>query len=374
MHSYKRGEMEGSPIDIVVFAPLAPILGVLLFWFIQLLFIQSEKYLLEIIRPKHGSLCRFTNFLGILFQSICHALGFTVTKSGVSEFYISVNYGKVAPKKEKKGIFEWIANVFLFVGPFFIPAFLLLVCLFFLMNNGFDVSIPEYLLDVKYTFAGQISILGASLYNFSQNFFGFLSSIDLFHPGHLGFLILLIFLGMGIRPSYIGEQKKEKIDIFYDLKNIWSLISIKPHYVIILFLFGYIIFYISVIFDQMWYVTIFSVFGWLSIISIASIFIADLILLEIKTTDEITGNWKFIPYITMPVSYILIRLVLLYFQTDYTLPISLLIMIFSTALITILLLKYKTNRFKTGTKMKSLRGKDDKEKKGKRRTSTERTD
>ena len=55
-------------IDIVVFAPLAPILAALLLWFIQLLFIQSEKFLLGKIRPKHESLCKFTNFLGILFQ------------------------------------------------------------------------------------------------------------------------------------------------------------------------------------------------------------------------------------------------------------------------------------------------------------------
>ena len=115
--------MEGSPIDIVIFAPLAPILGVLLFWFIQLLFIESEKILLSKVRPKHEPLCRFTNFLGLLFQSVCHALGYTIKKSGISDFYISVNYGRVAPKKEKKGIFEWISNAFLFIGPFFLPAF-----------------------------------------------------------------------------------------------------------------------------------------------------------------------------------------------------------------------------------------------------------
>ena len=45
--------MEGSIIDILIFAPLAPILGVMLFWFIQLLFIESEKYLLSKIRTKH---------------------------------------------------------------------------------------------------------------------------------------------------------------------------------------------------------------------------------------------------------------------------------------------------------------------------------
>ena len=80
--------MEGSPVDIIIFAPLAPILGVLLFWFIQLLFIESEKQLLAMVRPKHEPLVRFTNFLGILFQSICHALGFTVTKSGISDFLL----------------------------------------------------------------------------------------------------------------------------------------------------------------------------------------------------------------------------------------------------------------------------------------------
>ena len=374
MHSIKWREMEGSPIDIVVLAPLAPILGVLLFWFIQLLFIESEKFLLGKIRQKHDSLCRFTNFLGILFQSICHALGFTVTKSGISDFYISVDYGRVAPKKERTGVFEWISNVFLFVGPFFIPAFLLLICLFFLISGGIGVAIPGNIIEIKYTFIGQINILGTSLYNFSQNFFGFLLNIDLFHPGHFGFLILLIFFGMGIRPSYIGERKKEKIDIFYDLKNIWSLIRKKPLYIIVLFLFFYIIFYISVIFNQIWYVTLFSVFGWLSIISIASIFIADIILLEIKTTDKISGFWKFIPYITIPISYILTRLVFNFFPTDYTLLISLLTMIFSTAIVTILLLKYKTNKFKTKPKMELLRGKDVEEKNGKGKTSRKRTD
>ena len=128
--------MDGSALDIIIFAPLAPILGVILFWFIQLLFIEEEKYLIDKIRGKHQPLCRFTNFLGVLFQTICHALGYTVTKSGISDLYLSVNYGKVAPKKEKKGFFEWVSNAFLFIGPFFIPACLLLLFLFFMMNNG----------------------------------------------------------------------------------------------------------------------------------------------------------------------------------------------------------------------------------------------
>jgi hypothetical protein len=344
--------MDDISIDVVLFAPLAPMLGVLLFWFIQLLFIESEKYLLAKIRLKHEALCRFTNFLGILFQTICHALGYTVTKSGVSDFYISVNYGRVAPKKEKKGIFEWVANGFLFVGPFFIPAFLLLICLYFLMGSGFDISTPAHITTVKYTFAGQVSTFGTSLYAFSKGFFGFLSNIDLLHPGHFGFMLFLIFLGMGIRPSHIGEKTTEKVDMIYDLRNIWRLITHKPLYILILFLFSYTFFYISLFLDQNWYVTLFSVFGWLSIIAIVAIIIADLIILLIKTTDEITGFWKLMPYITMPISYTLMRIFFYYFPTEFTNSVSLAVMIACTLLVAYLILKYKTNKFKTKKKMK----------------------
>lgn len=346
--------MEASIIDILIFAPLAPILGVMLFWFIQLLFIESEKYILTKIRPKHEPLCRFTNFLGIFFQTICHALGYTVTKSGISDFYISVDYGKVAPKKEKKGIFEWVANAFLFIGAFFIPAFLLLLCLLF-SPVSFEIVAPSHILELKYTFGGQITAFGASLYAFAKSYFEFLFTLDLLHPGHFGFLLLLIFLGMGIRPSYIGEQKQEKVDMLYDLKNIWLLIRRRPLYIIILFFIGYIIFYISLFFDQNWYVALFTIFGLLSIISIMSIVIADMILYLIKITDEIPGFWKFIPYITMPVSYIVIRLVFFYFPTDFTTTISLIVMILSTFIVTYLLLKSKTNKFKSDLDIKSLK-------------------
>ena len=349
--------MEGSPVDIFIFAPLAPVAGVILFWFIQLLFIESQKYLLQKIRSKHEALCRFTNLLGIIFQTICHALGYTVTKSGISEFYISVNYGRVAPKKEKKGIFEWISNFFLFVGPFFVPAFLLLLCLFFLVNNVFEIVIPKHIIEIKYTFGGQLNIFGANLYNFSVKFFGFLASIDLLHPGHLGFLLFMIFLGLGIRPTYIGEKKVDKIDMIYDLKNIGSLIRDNPLYVIIIFSFAYIIFYISLGFNQNWYIALFSIFGWLSIISIASLFISHLILFLIKTADEIPGFWRIFPYLTIPFSYVIMRTVFYFFPFDLMYATSLFVMVLSTALVTFLLLRFKSDRFKTLRDMKLLKKK-----------------
>ena len=174
---------------------------------------------------------------------------------------------------------------------------------------------------------------------------------------------------MGIRPSYIGEKKREKIDILYDLRNIWSLISYKPLYVIIMFISAYLFFHISVLLNQFWYVNLFSIFGWLSIISIIAIIIADLIIILIKTTDEIPGKSRFLPYITIPSSYIIMRIFFFYIQTDFTNIASISIMIILTILVTFLLLKYKTKKFNTKTGMKPLRGKDDNEEKRKRRIS-----
>jgi len=351
--------MDGTTIDIVIFAPLAPILGVLLFWFIQLLFIESQKVLLEKIRSKHEAFCRFTNFLGIFFQTICHALGYTVTKSGISDFYISVSYGKVAPKKEKKGIFEWIANFFLLVGPFFIPALLLLLYLFLLGIHGFDTATPAYLADLKYTFGGQITAFGTNLYRFSKGFFTFLTNIDLLHPGHLGFLIIMIFLGLGIRPSHVGEQKIDKVDMIYDLRNIWNLITQKKRYIFILILSCYIFSYISFLLDSNWYVILFSIFGWLSIISIISLIITHLLLLLIKTTDKIEGKKKYLPYISLPFSYILMRLLFVYIKTKYDLSISLLVMILLTVLIIFFIKEGKTNKFKFKHSIKLFKRKNE---------------
>jgi hypothetical protein len=356
--------MEASSIDIVVFAPLAPILGVLLFWFIQLVFIESEKYLLSKIRTKHEPFCRFTNFLGIFFQTICHALGYTVTKSGISNFYIDIDYGKVAPKKEKKGIFEWISNVFLFIGPFFIPAFLLLICLFFLMSSGFEITSATQFQEVRYTFGEQISSFGASLFAFTNGFLSFLFNIDLLHPGHFGFILLMIFLGMGIRPSYIGKEKKEKVDMLYDLKNIKNLFLNKPLYLIVLISFAYIFFYISFWLTTNWYVAFFVLLGWLSIISIVSIFVADVILLLIKTTDYIPSGWKILPYLTIPISYITARSILYFYPTNYTRPLSIFILIISTILVTYFLLKRKTDKFKSKSDIKKLKKKKKGEKDG----------
>ena len=362
--------MEGSPVDIAIFAPLAPILGVLLFWFIQLLFIESQKYLLIKIRKKHEPLCRFTNFLGILFQTICHALGYTVTKHGISEFYVNINYGKVKPKKDKQGVFEWVSNVFLFIGPFFLPAGMLLICLLLILTDGFDTTTPSHLINLKYTFGGQLTAFGINLYNFSKSFFGFLLNIDLLHPGHIGFLLLMIFLGLGIRPSHIGEKKKSKVDMIYDLKNIWNLITQKPLYIVLIFIFSYLFFYISLFLDQNWYVFLFSVFGWLSIISIASLLITHLLILFIKTTDNIEGKKQILPFIMLPFSYVLMRIPFLYVESEFRNTICLFVMLFATFILTITLVQDEnTNKFKTRIRIKLFKRKSKGEKDEGRRSA-----
>ena len=356
--------MEGSIVDIIIFAPLAPILGVILFWFIKLLFIESLKFFLDKIRSKHKPLCRFTNFLGILFQTICHALGYTVTKSGISDVYLSINYGKVAPKKEKKGVFEWVSNAFLFIGPFFIPAFLLLSCLFILIPNLLEIVIPVEVISIKYTFGAQLISFGTNLYVFTQKFFLFLlNDMDLLNPGHFGFFLLLIFLGMGIRPSYIGEKKIDRVNMIYDLKNVWNLITHRPYYLLILVLFSYNFFYISLIFESDWYTLLFTIFGFLSVISIIAIIIAHLLILLINATDKIESRKKYIPYIVLPLSYVLMRVLFYYFPSDYKNSASLLFMLFSTFIVTMLLLR-KGDKFKTILSIKWRKKKTEEKKDG----------
>jgi len=335
-----------SPIDIIVFAPLAPIFGVVLFWFIQLLFIESQKYLLSKISSDHEPFCRFTNFIGIFFQTICHALGYTVTNHGISDFYVSVHYGKVAPKKKKTGVFEWLSNGFLFLGPFFIPPALLLICLLFLLDNGFMLYPIE-----TYTFSENLIVFGSNLYHFSSSFFIFLATIDFMHPGHIGFFILFILLGLGIRPSYIMEKTKHKVDIFYDLKNIRYKLLHKPLYLLLFLLSAYIFSYLSVLFQLNWYVGLFSIFGWISIIAVSALLFAHLIILFIKVTDLIPGIFRYIAIMCFPIVYILFRIFFFFVPIPFVTSISLIIPICITSFLIWFFLCRLTNTFKSSESM-----------------------
>jgi hypothetical protein len=258
--------------------------------------------------------------------------------SGISHFSVNVDYGRVIPKRERKGIFEWISNSFLFLGPFFFPPFILLVCLLFLIEE------VEMVKPLNYTFSEGLINFGINLFNFSQKFLSFLSTLDLSHPAHLGFLFLLIFLGMGIRPSYIGREEKKKVDMIYDLRNIKSLILNRPLYPLVLFLVSYIFFYISYLLQNNWHLSLFSILGWLSIISIVSLLLAHSITALVRVTDNI--RYRVLPLLIIPLSYILARIFFFFHPIAHSKSISLLIMVLSPIIVIIFLRcdKLKTMR------------------------------
>jgi hypothetical protein len=180
----------------------------------------------------------------------------------------------------------------------------------------------------------------------------------------------LLFFGLGIRPSYIGEERKEKIDMIYDLRHIKNHLVQKPWYMLVIILVMYVFYLLSLFFNPVWYTGLFCIFGWMSLTAIIAILLTYPVLLLIRATDEIRPHWKVLPYLSLAVSYVLARVAFIYYPIRQVESVSLLVMIFSTVLITILLIKYKkTNRFKTTPKMKHMRAAD-----GKKRTFKKRAD
>jgi hypothetical protein len=225
----------------------------------------------------------------------------------------------------------------------------LFLCLLFLIDSNFFIIYSQ-----GYTFSNNLIGFGLNLYNFSIGFVGFLFNIDLLNPFHLGFLILLIIMGLGIRPSFIGEKNLEKIDMIYDLKNIRYNILHKPIYIFLLMLLSYIIFYISILLEGNYYIAFFSILGWLSIISIISLLVTHLIILLIRYTDKLFSLSKIIIYITIPVSYIIFRIIFLYFPISIQNGVSLLLTIILTFFFLIFFLRKRNNKFKNKIDMDSL--------------------
>lgn len=345
--------------DVLLLAPLAPIIGVTALWLLELVFIELDKRMLARLRHQHEALTRFSNFTGVLFQSLCHALGYTVTHSGVAHFQVTVSYGKVEPKKEKTGVFEWTSTLFLFLGPFLVPTGLMLLYSYFLLKGGF--AFPA---GVQYTFGRTMTNFGATLSTFTQSMARFLASIDLLNPVHVFFLLILIFLGLGIRPSYIGEEHKEKVTLLYDLKNVTTHFIKRPLYILVFFAVVYGLFFLSLALKSNFYIVVFSVLGLLSVVGIIALLLAFLLLALVWATDKIASGWRLVPFLTLPASYGAIRVMFFYVPRDNILGWSLLVMLLSSGAVTILLIKYKTNRFKTAGKMKNMRVAD-----GKKRAS-----
>ena len=222
-------------------------------------------------------------------------------------------------RKRKKGVFEWVARSFLLFGPFFIPAGLVLLVSYFIIGKGF--VFPTL---VQYTFVESLTGFWVSLSTFANEFIDFLLNIDLLNPLHVGFLFVLLFFGLGIRPSYIGQERKEKIDILYDLRHIKDHLVEKPLYILVIIFILYVFYVLSLFLNPVVYVGLFTILGWMSLTAVIAILLTFPVLLLIKATDEIRPHWKLIPFVTLVVSYVLARVFFIYFPTKQVKPVSLL--------------------------------------------------
>ena len=154
--------------------------------------------------------------------------------------------------------------------------------------------------------------------------------------------------------------------MMYDLNNIWDHIRNQPIYIVILLLVSYILFYLSLLFEQGWYINLFAALGWLSISAIVAIIIADLIVLLIKATDDFPEGWKLLPFVILPISYVGGRILfssLLSDVKEVDKTLAILFMIISVLITVFLLYRFKTNKFKKPILLKKKKKKE-KEKDG----------
>ena len=330
--------MSSSIIDTFFFAPFAPFMSAVLFWIFQLLVVESMKYGLSKIWNTHTAFCRFSNFLGILFQALAHAAGYTLTGIGVSEFSISVNDSKVSPKKEKEGFYAWFANAFLALGPFFIPPFMVFCIL--LASGSIHLNLSK---DVTYTFAGMMLQFSSTLADLSYGFVKLVASLDLFNPFHLAFLIILIATGLGIRPSYI-EGGAKKLSILHDLYMIKNLLVNHPKYLLIVLATFYLFFLVTYWLHIPLYATLFSVLAFLSIIAIISMFFVHFLILILYTSDKLHSYKRFVPIFVPLISYVPLRLVFVNF--DFGLTLSLVLSLLITVVTCVLIIRGVTNKLK----------------------------
>ena len=92
-----------------------------------------------------------------------------------------------------------------------------------------------------------------------------------------------------------------------------------------------------------------------------------MIIILIKTLDEMPVFWKFITYITIPLSYGFIRILFYFYPYNLSKSFSLLSMIIITFFVMLMILKYKTNKFKNNIDINELTKKVEEEINGKKR-------
>lgn len=352
-----------SATDVVTFIvlPFFLVLAVAGLWLVQLFVIEGQKRFLHSLKHQHEPLLRFTNFIGLFFQAVCQFLGYTVTHSGVSEFHLSVDDAEVTPRRKQRGVLKWIADGFLFLGPFLIPAGVLLLAGYFVIQDGFVVPVGSF------SITGQALSFGTALVGFTSAFVEFLGHLDLLSPPQFAFLLLLLFCGLGIRPSYLGERRREKIDLFSDLENIKSLFLNRPLYLLSIFIVIYVIAGVSFVTGSSWFLGLITVLAWMALIAILTLILTFVLLIFLRALDEISAGWRYVPFLAMLVSYVGFRAVFWVIPIENAGGASLFGMLGVTLGVTISLLKWKTNTFKASAALKHRRDPDAKRRSSQRR-------
>ena len=334
--------MDLSIIDTFLLAPFAPLLGLLLFWFTQLILSESLKHLMRKIWNKHRAFCRFSNFIALLFQSISHALGYTLTGTGVGEFSVSVSGAKVEPKREKKGFALFVADLFLVMGPFFIPPVLIFLILLPFLSIQVQGSCGS--------FSSCFISFGSMLQGFGLQFLGLLANLDMFNPFHIIFLIIILMVGLGIRPSFI-ESEERRVGMIEDLAKIKEMICSHYIFIILILLLFFSIYYLSYFSGINIYTLMVSFLGWLSLISVISLLLAHILVLLIISSDRVGGMRGYLLFLIPIVSYLICRSIFHVTNYGLSIPTSNAISIIVTLFTVILVFKVKTNKLKIGEEM-----------------------
>jgi hypothetical protein len=209
----------------------------------------------------------------------------------------------------------------------------------------------------SFSFEATLVMFSQAMASYGKAFISFLAHLDLFNPVHAGFLLLLLFLGLGIRPSYLEGKHKEPVDMFTDLRHFRDLLLFRPRYLVGLLLIFYVFFAVSFFTTSALYLAFFAVLGWVSLVAIFALIITALLLLFIRATDEVDGPLHAVPFLTIPASYVALRGVFLVVPVDNVAGLSLLGTIVATLVVTGLLLR-TTNRFKPSTSMRRRRVSD----------------
>jgi hypothetical protein len=205
----------------------------------------------------------------------------------------------------------------------------------------FIPGITKFSLSDSYTFSEMLISFGSLLFQFGSRFLILLANLDMFNPFHLAFAVLILLIGLGIRPSYIGEGR---VGMLHDLSTIKRLMLAHPLYFILVLAVLYALSIALFLLKIPLYVLLFAFFGWLALIAIFAILLAHFVVFVIRTSDGLPSFKRFLPFFIPIISYAILRSLFLLFPSNLSNSVSLLSTILITLVGCALLIKMERTR------------------------------